>query len=394
MLFNKKANKLYVRFCLSMMAFFNLNCVKAEDFPDPHSAADAFLSGLVSSNRAPGVQYVLVDREKTLYRFHAGLADLRTKKSVDDTTTFNGYSITKTFTAAAVVKLALEGKIDLDAPLKQYLKELPQAQSPTVRQTLQHVAGFPNPNPLPWVHRADRHTTFDEQAFVRRLIQEYPELDFKPGEKFSYSNIGYLLLGELVHRVSGMSFEQYVMTEIIQPLNLNKNQKISFTISDPDHHAYGYIRRWYWLNLFLGLFISREKFLSGSIDGWVPFNHLYVDGKAYGGLVGNAAGFARYLQVMLQRQKPFSQEMLDMMWTPGKTNAGEQTRSGLSWFYGELNGQRYFTHSGGAGGYYCEIRIYPDINLASVIMTNNTGISAQHYLDNIDRFFIAGEKSP
>jgi hypothetical protein len=104
--------------------------------------------------------------------------------------------------------------------------------------------------------------------------------------------------------------------------------------------------------------------------------------------VGSAAGFARYLQAMLKVEAPFTREMLDLMWRPGTTRSGEQVRTGLAWMRGELDGERYFAHSGGAGGYYCEIRIYPDAHRASVIMTNNTGISNQYYLDSIDKFFL------
>ena len=355
---------------------------------DQTHAAEAFLNSLLDHRKTPGLQYVFADTDQVLFRFSGGYADINEKIPVGNDTTFNGYSITKTFTAAAVVKLAIEGKVDLDEPISTYVDDFPYKQSPTVRQTLQHIGGFPNPNPMPWIHLAEEHETFDSRAFIEKVVHENAELESEPGEKFAYSNIGYLLLGEVVRKASGMPYSAYVLAEIIDPLSLAEDQRISFEIDQPQTHAHGYIRKWNWLNLALGWFIDRKTFLEPSVAGWVQFHEFLVNGAAYGGLVGTASGFVRYLQAALRVEKPFTQEILDLMWQTGTTLSGESVRTGLAWRYGDLDGERYFGHTGGGGGYYCEIRVYPDVKRASVIMTNNTGISNQHYLDNIDRYFL------
>jgi D-alanyl-D-alanine carboxypeptidase len=355
---------------------------------DQEHAARDYLSSLIDEQRTPGLQYVFVDANRGLFRFNGGYADLRQKVPVRNDTTFNGYSITKTFTAAAVVQLAIEGRIDLDDPISSYIEDFAYEKSPTVRQTLQHTGGFPNPNPMAWIHRAEEHENFDKQSFIYEVTDQNDELNSEPGEKFAYSNIGYLLLGEVVHAASGLPYDQYVLTNVIKPLSLREDERISFVINHPEDHAHGYIRRWNWLNLILGWFVDRKTFLDGSVDGWVPFRDILVNGDAYGGLIGNASGFARYLQAALRVEEPFTQEMLNLMWEIGTTRTGEKVRTGFAWAHGDLNGERYFGHSGGGGGYYCEIRIYPDLKRASVIMTNNTGISNRHYLDRVDRYFL------
>jgi D-alanyl-D-alanine carboxypeptidase len=355
---------------------------------DQERAARGYLSSLVDERRTPGLQYVFVDADRVLFRFNVGYADLRQRTPVRNNTTFNGYSITKTFTAAAIVQLAIEGKVDLDAPISSYIDDFPYKQSPSVRQTLQHMGGFPNPNPMPWIHLAEEHRDFDKRDFVHKVTREHAELDSAPGEKFSYSNIGYLLLGEVVRRASRMPYDQYVMEKIVSPLSLAEDQRISFVIEQPKNHAHGYIRKWNWLNLVLGWFVDRDTFLETSVDGWTQFQDFLVNGEPYGGLVGTASGFARYLQAVLRVEKPFSRQMLELMWEPAKTRSGEKGPMGLGWRYGDLDGERYFAHTGGGGGYYCEIRVYPDVNRASVIMTNNTGISNQHYLDSVDRYLL------
>jgi len=377
-----RKNKKYV--CLLVLVTIYMPVLYAKFSSDQESTARAFLASLIADKKTPGVQYVFADKDGILFQFTAGYADVSSKQPVTEQTTFNGYSITKTFTAAAVVKLALEGKIDLDAPIERYVNGLSYKQSPTVRQTLQHTAGFPNPNPMSWVHLADQDDEFDDTNFFREVIKDIPKLDFEPGIKSVYSNVGYLVLGQLITEVSGQSYEDYVMKEIIAPLALNNDQTISYHIENPENHAYGYIRRWNWLNMLLGFFIDREKFLVSSDDGWTRFNHILVNGKPYGGLVGNATGFSRYSQAILRREEPFTEQLVKSMWQPGTTNNGQAIRRGLAWFRGTLNGKTYFMHSGGAGGYYCEMRIYPDDNRVSMIMTNNTGISDQNYLDKID----------
>ena len=147
---------------------------------------------------------------------------------------------------------------------------------------------------MPWVHLASQDAEFDDANFFKKVINENPKLAFEPGSKSVYSNIGYLVLGQLVTAVSGQSYEDFVIKEVIAPLALNYDQIISYHIENPGNHAYGYIRRWNWLNPMLGLFIDRKKFLVSSDDGWTRFNHMLVNGKPYGGLIGNAAGFCRY----------------------------------------------------------------------------------------------------
>jgi len=354
---------------------------------DQRQAASRYLNALLDERKTPGLQYILVDTNRALFRFNGGYADLERRVPVRDSTTFNAYSITKTFTAAAIVKLAIEGKLDFDEPLSTYVDDLPYTQSPTVRQALHHTSGVPNPNPLAWIHRADEHDDFDKQAFVYEVVHRNPELESEPGEKFSYSNIGYLLLGEVVSKASGIPYDRYVSEQIIRPLSLDENHRISFVIDHPATHACGYIRKWNWLNLALGWFVDRKAFLNGSVDGWIRFHNILVNGQAYGGLIGTASGFARYLQAALRVEDPFTQEMLDLMWEIETTRSGKRGRTGMAWVYGDLDGIRYFSHAGGGGGYFCEIRIYPDVKRASVIMTNNTAISNQHHLDRVDRQF-------
>ena len=128
----------------------------------------------------------------------------------------------------------------------------------------------------------------------------------------------------------------------------------------------------------------------GEVTGkWRSYKKFYVNGASYGGLIGTPAAFVAYLQELLKADSSLiSDEYRQLLFQENKTKNGEKTGMCLSWFTGDLDGNRYFTHAGGGGGYYCEIRLYPDIKKGSVIFTNRTGMSDKRFLDKPDKFLI------
>ena len=342
------------------------------------------LAQLVAQRKTPGAQYAFVDEQGILVSAVSGQADLQRSIPVREQTLFHGYSVTKTFTAAALVLLALQKRLDLDAPIVRYLPELADARSPSLRQVLCHTAGYANPIPIGWVHRAAEHDAFDAAAFFAQVADKHGRVLRPPGETFAYSNVGYLFLGEVVQRVSGLPFAAFVEQQIIAPLRLPEGAVLRFSMGDPAAHARGYVARWSVLNALLGLFISRRRVLAGTHSGWTQFHDMQVHGAAYGGILGNAAGFARYLQALLRKDPPFSAEVCECLFAPQKTHAGADIPMALSWFRGACRGEPYFDHAGGGGGYYCELRLYPQRRCASVLLLNRTGVKNDHLLDGID----------
>ena len=353
-----------------------------------------FLDRQIAEDRTPGIQYLFLSADAVLYAYNGGMASLPRRTPVTDRTTFNAYSVTKTFTAAAILQLAGQGKLGLDEPIARYLERLPYGQSPTVRETLSHTGGFPNPIPIAWVHPTDEHPGFDKQRFVNEIVAKYPNLKSAPGESFAYSNIGYLLLGEVIENVTGQRYTDYVEQQLIHPLALRHGETIAFTIGQPEAHASGYLERWSLLNAVLGFFIDRARFVDARSGRWVQLRHHYVNGAAYGGLIGNARGFARYLQALLANNHYLSTTNRALLFAPAHTRGGDKLPRSLGWFIGKLNGETYLAHSGGGAGYYCELRIYPGMGRASVVMLNRTAIRDERYLDRVDRFLVAKPGEP
>lgn len=351
------------------------------------AAVAAALQDLIRSHSTPGLQYLSLDVSGVRYAANIGLADVARQQPVTARTTFHGYSVTKTFTAAAMVQLALAGRVDLAAPIATYLPELADPDSPTLRQVLAHTGGYANPIPLAWSHRVEDAAS-DPAAFFRRIAGEHGRVVRRPGTRFAYSNIGYLLLGEVIARCSGQTYPEYIKSQLLAPLKLTEGESLGFSLRELPSHARGYIRRFSLLNASLGLFIDREKFLAGSQDGWSEFRDLQVDGPAYGGMLGNAAGFGRYLLAMLRAESPFPRKLQDLLFAPQRTTDGRAIPMALSWFHGKLDGRDYVDHAGGGGGFYCELRIYRDLGRASVLMCNRTGIKNDRLLDGIDRLML------
>jgi D-alanyl-D-alanine carboxypeptidase len=355
-------------------------------------ALDKILQKQIDDGKAPSIQYSIFDKDSIIYKFHAGLADIKNQIQATENTTYNAYSVTKTFTALSILQLAEKHKLDIDAPAKKYLPEFPYSPAISVKQLLSHSAGIPNPIPLSWIHLAGEHETFDSYTFFKQILHASQKTKSKPNEKFAYSNLGYVLLGQLIEKVSGKTYDDYVRENILQPLKLQTNQ-LDFKIPDQTMHAKGYHKKSNMSHFILGFLINKQKYMDKAEGKWQPFKNVYVNGASYGGLIGTAGAFVSYVQELLKPDSIIiSETYKKMLLTENYTHGNRPTGMCLSWFTAQLNGAKYFAHAGGGGGYYCEIRMYPAKSLGSIVMFNRTGMTDERYLDKLDRYII-GESS-
>jgi D-alanyl-D-alanine carboxypeptidase len=346
------------------------------------------LTRLVEQGKTPSVQYAFFTRNAIIHCFKTGLADILHHKEVTAATTYNIYSITKTFTALALLQLAEHKLINIEKPVKNYLPQFPYLPQITIKQLLSHSAGIPNPIPLSWIHLTEEHDRFDRNSFFNQIFSKHPLTKRKPNEKFAYSNLGYVLLGQLIENVTGLSYEAYIQENILNLLGIHSND-LSFTIADTALQAKGYHRKNSYSYFLLGFFLNKQKFIDRTEGAWKSFRYNYVNGPSYGGLIGTADALIKYLQELL---KPDSVLISDaykkMLFTENYTTGNKPTGMCLSWFKGELNGHTYYTHAGGGGGYYCEMRLYPEKETGSVLMFNRTGMTDERFLSKLDRYLI------
>ena len=343
-------------------------------------------------SEVPGLQYIVVTADRVLFEYAGGWADIQGQKAMTLDTTLMAYSMTKTFTAVAILQLAEQRKLSLNDVIDRYLPNAAyHGHGITLRQLLNHTSGVPNPIPLRWVHLAAEDSSFNEAEALATVLRENPDLAFEPGRKFAYSNIGYWLLGKVVEQVTGQPYPVYIRGNILQPFRLSA-QEMDFVIPDQSRHANGYLKKYSLMSLVKGFVIDR-KFI-GSYEGrWLRLNSHYLNGPAFGGLIGTARGFSRFLQDQLRGESVlFGLETKRLLETRQTDGAGRPIPMTPGWHVGETHGVAYFFKEGGGGGFHCEMRIYPTRGIATVVLANSTAFSSTRFLNRVDRTFLESKE--
>ena len=345
---------------------------------------------LYSGSRVPGLQYTVVDANGTLFEYAGGWADVQNRVAMTPDTTLMAYSMTKTFTAVSVLQLVEQGRLDLDEPVGGLLSSFPYPETITIRELISHSSGIPNPIPLRWVHLAEVDETFDEGTALANVLKANPRLSFKPGTKYGYSNIGYWLLGGVIEATTNQRYADYVRGHVLRPLGLDSG-RIGFVIPDPQGHAKGYLRKYALMN-FLKPFVT-DRNIWGHYEGkWLQIRSHYVNGPAFGGLVGSAGPFGRFLQDQLRETSTLlGKTGQRLLYTEQKASDGKPLGMTLGWHVGELQGVKYLFKEGGGGGFHSEMRLYPSRQFASVVMVNDTDFSSSAFLGRLDTVFLGAE---
>lgn len=349
--------------------------------------ARELLEALTLPSKTPGIQYLVVNAQGPLFEFTRGEADIAEGRVMVPGTTQMAYSMSKTITAAAVLQLVDNNAIGLDDPIDRYVEGQPYGNSVTVRRLLSHTAGLPNPIPLSWVHPVGKHGAFDEPSALAAVLRKHSRLRSTPGTKYAYSNIGYWLLGPVVERVSRVPFTTYVRRSVIERLGVSPAD-LGYAIENPDQHATGYLEKYSLLNLIKPLFISRS--LIGAYAGrWLEIRSHYLNGPAFGGLVGSCRGFGAFLQDQLRPQSVlFSETTRKLFYAPQQLSSGAPIDMTLGWHIGHRAGSRYYFKEGGGGGFHSMMRLYPDSGIGTVAIANATSFDIRGLLDRVDASFL------
>jgi len=342
------------------------------------------LEARVAAGEAPGIQYSAVSRAAVLFEGAAGIADLAVRRPMEPSTTTMIYSMTKTFTAVAVLQLIERGALSLDAPVKGILPEIPYDARLTVRHLLAQTSGIPNPLPLKWVHLPEEHATYDERARLAAILKDSAELRFAPGTRYAYSNISYWLLGRVVEKVSGTPFADRVTAQVFRRLELPP-EEAAFVIPARERHARGYLPRWSFMNLVKGFLID-DRFVGEVQGSWVQVNDNYLDGAAFGGIVASGRAVARFLQDLLAAEpRLLGPEGRRLLLEQQRNGDGEPVETTLGWHVGSGGGPPFLFKEGGGAGFHGEMRLYPSAGIASVAVANNASFDVKGFLAEIDR---------
>jgi len=334
----------------------------------PTSAADRideYVRTEMQRQKIPGLS-LLVARDGKIVRAQGyGLSNVELQVPVKPETVFQSGSVGKQFTATAVMMLVEEGKIKLDDPITKYFKDAPVSwREVTIRELLSHTAGFTD-----YPKNLDFRKDYTETQLLK-IVEGIP-LDFPPGTKWSYSNLGYLTLGILIHQVTGKFYGDFLQERIFQPLGMTTTRIISEADIVPNR-ASGY-------RLVKGELKNQE---------WVsPTLNTTADGALYFSILDLAKWDA-----VLYTEKLLKRSSLDQMWTVTKLKNGQPNSGhyGFGWSILSKDGHRVLDHGGAWQGFKSHISRYVDDKLTVVVLANleqaNTGLIADHvakmYLDS------------
>ncbi len=313
-------------------------------------AADALLAKAYPAD-APGAAVLVKWQGEVVLRKGYGMAQMDLGIPVAPEQVFEIGSVTKQFTAAIVLRLAEQGKLALADPVTKFLPDATFGGTTiTLEQLLSHTAGVPNYTDMPeWIPRWREDMSF---ATLFALFKDKP-LDFPPGTLWNYSNSGYVLLGAVIEKVTGKSYEEVVESELFAPLGMQDSR-------------YGH----------------QEEIVRGRVagyvkgpEGWANAPYLSLTQPyAAGSLMSTVDDLARWSDA-LEAGRVISAASRDRMFTSAILRGGDQdgiaTRYGLGNAMTEVAGHPTHEHGGGIHGFTCDLLRVPGEDLLVVILSNN-----------------------
>jgi len=339
----------------------------------PPAGTATTVATMMRTGNIPGLSVAVVDRDRLRFAAGYGLADRAGNTPAAAATAYLWFSMSKIVTATAALRLADDGRLDLDAPAGEYLSGLRArgVEQPTVRQLLTHTAGLGNPLPLRWTHPADAEPP-DPHVLLGRLLTRRHAFTHPAGQVARYSNVGYLAAGEIISAAAGMPFTDYVQHAVLRPLGMNHT---GFRYRADTARATGYIRTPRITDPLLRRLLPDG--ITGDRNGpFLALNPFYVDGPAYGGLIGDALDASRFLRMHLNDGELDGHRILTPRTARGMRSLdyhGKPFDHGIGWFRRPTNDTGdWVEHFGAGAGFWNVMRLYPDRGVGVVIMANTT----------------------
>jgi CubicO group peptidase (beta-lactamase class C family) len=334
-----------------------------------HAAVRSMMRGA----HIPGLSLAVVSRDRLLYAAGFGTADLGEARPATPDTAYLWFSMSKIVTATAAMRLADEGRLDLDAPVDEYLDYLraPGRRQPTVRQLLDHTSGLGNPLPIRWAHPAAADPP-DPEALLRRQLRRRGAFRHPVGASARYSNLGYLAAGQVIAHAAGRPFTDHVRDAVLHPAGMSRT---GYAYQPHADAATGYVRAPRVADPLLRRLLPAGV-AAARHGGFLALNRFHVDGPAYGGLIGDVLDAGRFLRLHLGDGELDDRRVL----TPGAARAmrsvsrpGKPFDHGIGWFRRPGTGTAdRVEHFGAGAGFWNVMRLYPDRDRGVVIMTNST----------------------
>jgi CubicO group peptidase (beta-lactamase class C family) len=345
---------------------FGTPLLAADQADDPVSV---FVRHEMQTQHIPGLTLLVSRSGKPIRTEGYGVSNLELDVPAKPETIFQSGSVGKQFTATAVMMLVEAGKIGLEDPLTKYFPEAPATwKQVTVRELLSHTAGFTD-----YPKDFDLRKDYTESELVK-IVEAIP-LAYPPGTSWSYSNLGYLTLGILIHRVTGEFYGDFLARRIFRPLDMSTTRIISEADIIPNRSA-GY-------QLVNGEVMNQE---------WVsPSVNTTADGSMYFSILDLAKwDAALYTEQLLKKST------LGQMWTVAPLRNGQPNSGhyGYGWFVENQDGHRLIEHEGAWQGFETQISRYVDDELTVVVLTNLADAKPDRIAHGVANLYFQSKVSP
>jgi len=327
----------------------------ARQAASPDSRVDAILAKWTDAS--PGCAVGVSQNGTAVLEKGYGMADLEHGMRIRPDTIFEAGSVSKQFTAAAILLLARDGKLSLDDPARKYVPELPDYGAPlTIRHMLNHTSGLRDWGSIAAIAGWPRGTRAHTHAHVLDIISRQRALNFPSGTRYSYSNTGYNLAAIIVARVSGQPFAEFTRARIFAPLGMTRTS---------------------WRDDYTRIVKDRAIAYSDGPGGFtieMPFENVHGNGGLLT-TVGDLLKWTRNFSQPAVGDAAFVTEQLE----PGRFNDGRPHSYALGLIVGTYRGVREVSHSGATAGYRAWLSEYPDRQLAVAVLCNVSSGAATQY---------------
>jgi CubicO group peptidase (beta-lactamase class C family)/uncharacterized protein YneR len=307
---------------------------------------DAVMSEVYQPGQ-PGAAIIVRKNGQTVIRKGYGLADLELQVPVEPDMVFRLGSITKQFTAVSILILAQEGRLGLQDEITKFLPDYPtQGRKITIEHLLTHTSGIQS-----YTDMAEWLPLWRKDFSVKELVDLFKDkpMQFEPGESWAYNNSGYVLLGAIIEKVSGKTYEAFVDANIFKPLGMKRSY-------------YGGAER---------IIPRRVPGYQMGQGGFVNAPYLSMTQPyAAGSLLSNVDDMADWSEAVFSG-KLVKKEWLDKAFTPYKLKNGESSGYGYGWFTADFGGHRSIEHGGGINGFTSYAMTFPEDGIYLAILTNS-----------------------
>jgi len=307
---------------------------------------DDYVRAAMAKQHVPGVSIAVVRDGKVIKAAGYGMANVELNVAATPDTVFKIASVSKQFLATGIMLLVQDGKLSLDDKISKFLDGTPDTwKDITIRHLLTHTSGLvreaPGFDPLKIQSDADVIKT----AYALPLV-------FKTGDKWQYCNVGYFSLAEIIHKVSGKPWGDFLKERVFAPLGMNSTRTTTMTDLVPNR-ANGYA----W---------AKGKYENADI---------YFALRPSGAFLSTVNDLAKW-DAALYTDKFLTKATRDQMWTPVKLNNGETYPYGFGWELGPAGNHRQVRHGGALPGFRAEFARLIDDKLSVIVLTNGDGANA------------------